>query len=195
MSDDALIGQRFGKLTVLSRSHYNRSNGYAECLCDCGTKKIVRIDNLKRGVTISCGCALRSRYWKDKPKSNAPTKNAAQRRDRLLVERGASCQVCGFSCELALEVHHVVRVTDGGTDDWDNLVLLCANCHSLVDYLHKAVNWLRSDFPHTDEQYDKLLEYAQPTNRLRDLPSGTLLRTNRVNEMMQRLYSQEIVCT
>jgi 5-methylcytosine-specific restriction endonuclease McrA len=192
MSDD-LIGQRFGKLTVLSRSHYNKTNCYAECLCDCGTKKIVRIDNLKRGATISCGCALRER--RNKPNPNAPTKNAAQRRDRLLVERGASCQVCGFSCECTLEVHHIVRVSAGGTDNGDNLVLLCANCHAVADYLHTAVNWLRSDFPYIDEQYDKLLEYAQPMNRLRDLPSGLLLRTNRVNEMMQRLYSQEIVCT
>jgi 5-methylcytosine-specific restriction endonuclease McrA len=191
VSDDALIGQRFGKLTVLCRSYYNRSNGYAECLCDCGTKKIVRIDNLKRGATISCGCARLERYWKDKPKSNAPMKNATQRKQWLLVKRGGRCEVCGFSCELALEVHHIVRVADGGSHDWDNLVLLCANCHALVDYLHTATNWLRSDFPYSDEQYDKLLEYAQPLNRLRDLPRGLSLRTSRVSEMMQRLYGQE----
>jgi hypothetical protein len=122
-------------------------------------------------------------------------RNAARRKQLLLAKRGAKCEVCGFSCECALEMHHVVRVSDGGTDDDDNLVILCANCHSVADHLHRAPAWLRSDFPYTDEQYDKLLEYAQPMNRLRDLPSGLLLRTNRVNEMMQRLYSREIVCT
>jgi len=127
--------------------------------------------------------------------SASKRRNAARRKQSLLTQRGAKCEACGFSCEYALEAHHVVRVSEGGTDDDSNLVILCANCHSIADYLHRAPAWLRSDFPHTDEQYDKLLEYAQPKNRLRHLPSGLSLRTSRVSEMMQRLYSQEIVYT
>ena len=55
-----LIGQKFGKLTVISlneeaskqdggRSHWN-------CKCDCGNEKVVSGINLRRGSTTSCGC-------------------------------------------------------------------------------------------------------------------------------------------
>lgn len=31
---------------------------------------------------------------------------------------------------LSLQVHHIIEVKDGGTDDADNLQLLCAECHA-----------------------------------------------------------------
>ena len=51
------IGNRYGKLVVLSRGE-NDNNGKARwyCQCDCGNTKIVLADNLKRGLTQSCGC-------------------------------------------------------------------------------------------------------------------------------------------
>lgn len=56
-----LVGIRFGRLTVISRSDdYIAPSGYRtprwECRCDCGKKVIVLGSNLKRGKTISCGC-------------------------------------------------------------------------------------------------------------------------------------------
>lgn len=60
----SLVGCRFGRLVVLSRSK-NRisSNGdtnvYWTCRCDCGNIINVRATNLRYGTTRSCGC-LRS---------------------------------------------------------------------------------------------------------------------------------------
>src|SRR5882672_6509481 len=48
-----LVGMRFGRLTVISRSN-GRSMWL--CICDCGNNKAVRTDHLKRGATRSCGC-------------------------------------------------------------------------------------------------------------------------------------------
>jgi hypothetical protein len=45
---------RFGLLTVLGIDPNNRR--YRLCRCDCGTEKLVRIDHLNSGKTISCGC-------------------------------------------------------------------------------------------------------------------------------------------
>lgn len=46
------IGDRFGSLVVVSLLPSRK----AECLCDCGTGKIVGRENLPRGNTTSCGC-------------------------------------------------------------------------------------------------------------------------------------------
>jgi len=52
-----LVGQRFGKLTVLKLDN-NPNNKYVYwlCQCDCGREKLVIGNNLKKGVTKSCGC-------------------------------------------------------------------------------------------------------------------------------------------
>jgi hypothetical protein len=50
-----LVGQRFGRLTVLSRKD-GLMRTYWMCLCDCGKETTVRTDKLKSGNTVSCGC-------------------------------------------------------------------------------------------------------------------------------------------
>lgn len=49
-----MIGQKFGRLTVLEPL-----SGYrARCLCDCGNETVVYINNLTAEHTRSCGCIL-----------------------------------------------------------------------------------------------------------------------------------------
>ena len=52
-----LIGQRYGKLTVIERASNNRFNHVCwKCQCDCGGITIVDATNLRNGNTTSCGC-------------------------------------------------------------------------------------------------------------------------------------------
>lgn len=63
-----LTGQKFGRLTVLKTF---RENGRTkcECICECGNKKITRVDALRNGKAKSCGC-LHSQISKEIAKSN-----------------------------------------------------------------------------------------------------------------------------
>lgn len=51
-----LIGQKFGKLTVIRYDHTNKNGAYWLCRCDCGKEKIVCAHSLKTGHVSSCGC-------------------------------------------------------------------------------------------------------------------------------------------
>ena len=55
----SVIGQKFGKLTILQDSGKKETNGSVlwKCQCDCGNTTLVSISNLQRGHTTSCGCA------------------------------------------------------------------------------------------------------------------------------------------
>lgn len=54
---EPLVGQKFGKLTVLERVGTNRYHQVIyQCLCDCGSQTIVAANNLRKGITNSCGC-------------------------------------------------------------------------------------------------------------------------------------------
>ncbi|MFX0091544.1 MAG: hypothetical protein ACFFBD_07250 [Candidatus Hodarchaeota archaeon] len=48
-----LVGQHFGKLTVLKLSRTTPT--YWLCQCKCGNEKAIRADSLKRGKSKSCG--------------------------------------------------------------------------------------------------------------------------------------------
>jgi hypothetical protein len=55
-----IIGNKYGRLTVIGRDHESRWL----CKCDCGKETIVHSGNLKTGDTKSCGCK------KNVPKGN-----------------------------------------------------------------------------------------------------------------------------
>lgn len=56
-----MIGKRFGKLTVISKSEERAKNGTIKyiCQCDCGNTSIIRGDHLRSGETLSCGCLIK----------------------------------------------------------------------------------------------------------------------------------------
>jgi hypothetical protein len=54
-----IIGQRFDRWLVVSFSHMRTRRAQWNCVCDCGTKKIVCGDSLRLGRSRSCGCYMR----------------------------------------------------------------------------------------------------------------------------------------
>lgn len=68
------------------------------------------------------------RVSKDKVKTNRALKI------RLIELRGAKCERCPYSKVKILHVHHKIRRADGGSNDIDNLELVCPNCHSEEHY-------------------------------------------------------------
>ena len=68
-----LIGNKYGKLEVISLSHNSGSpsyNKYWECLCECGNTKTVRGSHLVSANVRSCGCL----------RSSSPEKRKEQKR-------------------------------------------------------------------------------------------------------------------
>lgn len=51
-----LIGQKYGKLTVLGPAENIGHRTAWRCLCDCGRETIVKTNCLRNGHTTSCGC-------------------------------------------------------------------------------------------------------------------------------------------
>lgn len=54
---EVLTGKRFGRWLVGEFAHRSSSgNIYWNCVCDCGTHRVVRGARLRRGGSNSCGC-------------------------------------------------------------------------------------------------------------------------------------------
>lgn len=48
------------------------------------------------------------------------------------------CFICGEDNPNVLQTHHIVPSRHGGTDDSENLVRLCANCHQALERIYNA---------------------------------------------------------
>lgn len=78
-----MIGQRFGRLTVIGDSgHRSSGNVCWRCICDCGNEVIVRTAALRGGITISCGCVRKSRA--------APNLSTIPTKDKLMIAGGTN---------------------------------------------------------------------------------------------------------
>jgi hypothetical protein len=55
-----ITGNRYGMLVVLGISPDRSESGKVlfDCLCDCGQAKAIMGSNLKRGLSLSCGCQV-----------------------------------------------------------------------------------------------------------------------------------------
>ena len=52
----SIVGENFGKLTVIDFAGMKNHKSYWLCKCVCGTEKVIRKDHLTCGKVISCGC-------------------------------------------------------------------------------------------------------------------------------------------
>lgn len=64
-----LTGSRFGRLVALSWEGVSVKNGNSQwrCRCDCGREVVADSQNLKSGITKSCGCSRIKHGWSAHP--------------------------------------------------------------------------------------------------------------------------------
>lgn len=58
VANEEMIGNKYGKLTVLKQINDLDKSKYFLCRCDCGNEKEVTKGNLIHGLVKSCGCLL-----------------------------------------------------------------------------------------------------------------------------------------
>lgn len=55
-------------------------------------------------------------------------------REKLLLWCDRRCCICRRICEVFIELHHIIPQHAGGTDDEDNAIPLCFDCHAKVGH-------------------------------------------------------------
>jgi hypothetical protein len=80
--------------------------------------------------------------------------------------KSIECEVCKESNKAVLHKHHIIpRVDVKSTDDWNNLVVLCSNCHNLT---HAGFLKIIGIYPSTKLPYRRTLVYEK--NGTRNIP-------------------------
>jgi hypothetical protein len=65
-------------------------------------------------------------------------------RDRIISESGGTCAICGQKFDHSLlELAHINPLSAGGTDEKDNVMLLCVNCHRQLNRVPREIEFAR----------------------------------------------------
>lgn len=72
-------------------------------------------------------------------KKAALNRSANYKKGRLIEERGGRCQQCGANAPLI--AHHVIALAQGGTNDDENLMLVCKSCHDALHQKRQRIDW------------------------------------------------------
>ena len=147
-----LAGQKFGRLTAIKKADFKRKTDKSihwECVCDCGTHKVLSSSDLVNGTIKSCGCLQdewRKYYSGERHHFYNPKltdeerleryryvlrgKNSVQWRKKIFERDNYTCGVCEHRGD-SLVAHHL----DGWNwakdrrFDLDNGITLCKECH------------------------------------------------------------------
>lgn len=168
------VGNRYGRLVVLSYEHDKRNGALWVCRCDCGNEVVVRGGQLRRGITQSCGC-LRLERLKERislPHGVAAMKHVfdgmrrnARRRnlewkltdEQLILLTQKPCHYCGG---LPVQIGRGVngdfvyngldRVDSSKGYESENVVPCCITCNNAKRTLSLSefYAWVRRVYEH-----------------------------------------------
>lgn len=97
--------------------------------------------------TCSRSCANKQRYgikYNGKNDNNKYIKGKILKEKLALINNGV-CDKCKNDNYNILQVHHKIEKCNGGTDELDNLILLCPNCH-MTEH-HGYGKWMLKYYP------------------------------------------------
>jgi hypothetical protein len=97
-------------------------------------------------------------------------------RDQLLVEAQHRCTICSERC---FEIHHIVEQSEGGSDEAENLIVMCPNCHQ--HRYHRCGEFTR----------DQLLLYKRQLQQRAEIEKRLLQNLDDIRAAMKEKNSRE----
>jgi hypothetical protein len=102
---------------------------------------------------------------------------ASELRDRLLLWCDRRCCLCRKVCDVLIELHHIEPEGSGGSDDEDNAIPLCFDCHARVGHYNdrqpRGNKFRPSELKARREQvYEESTRHLVPAFKYRVLQGG-----------------------
>lgn len=113
-------------------------------------------------------------------------------RTKALVACGRCCCLCHKFCGTKMEIHHIQQKSDEGSDDFDNAIPLCFDCHADVnsynDHHPKGSKYTEKELrSRRDTWYSKFAK-ATPVRQSQEFMSVDLATFLSLNKYLDIFY-------
>ena len=100
-------------------------------------KKVIRLEEINKEIELI-----------NKAEKTKKRNFIKDSRCEILKIFDSECYICKEDFEPILEIHHKIALSGGGTNNLDNLVVLCPTCHRVLHLKNDSVNtyWFRNWF-------------------------------------------------
>lgn len=153
-----IIGQRFGRLTVISRNMeqqkaYHEKTGqykaFWNCKCDCGNECVVSGSNLKSKTSTSCGCYRQEVNHRQKNTKNIEwivdgdiTTGITNQGERFIIDTEDLDKVKDYCWHISSKKYVIANMKDKSNKTiWLHRLIMDARENEIVDH----VDWDKSD--------------------------------------------------
>lgn len=94
-----------------------------------------RIKSWNKGETKSENL---NKFFKNKREDKPKTilELSSRTSSKILKRLNKPCSICGWQPpkNVALDIHHIIPISNGGNNEHKNLTYICPNCHRLAHY-------------------------------------------------------------
>lgn len=132
------ICKNCGKSFLADSREVNRGNAiYCSRSCTAKAEKTLQYDRIckhcgkeyiayhKHSKYCSVSCKQKNYRLKSKSKSHNNMKKLYK------IFQDIPCEICGWS-ETTRDLHHIVEVSEGGTNEISNIISVCPNHHRMI---------------------------------------------------------------
>ena len=126
-------GEHFSSTKIRNERHIH---------CDNCKRKVVHFKNINELTSI---------------------KDLSKRTITKVLERAnKGCSICGWN-ESTCDIHHIIPKKEGGTNDNDNLIIVCPNCHRVIHTTNKYSRDFLQKYS-IEKVFDDWKKYYHPIN-------------------------------
>ena len=129
-----------GKSFQVDKREINRGNGkYCSLSCTAKAPKSLQYErvckhcgkefNSARKDTKYCSDSCKQKNYRARCKS--ASEDSLSIKSFYKIFENIPCEICKWD-KTTRDLHHIIEVSNGGTNDINNLISVCPNCHRMI---------------------------------------------------------------
>lgn len=113
-------------------------------------------------------------------------------RQEILVLSARHCSICHKSKGIKLEVHHIKPLQQGGTDEINNAIALCFDCHADAGHYFsghpKGIKFSPSELMQHKEQWIKLVQEHKIQSQIDNITGKSVSNLKHALRMEKKIF-------
>ena len=118
---------------------------------------------IRDGRHIHCeDCKRKVVHYKDINETTSIKELSKRTITKILNRANKGCSICGWN-ESTCDIHHIIEKSKGGTNEHNNLIIVCPNCHRIIHTTNKySIEFLQN--LSMEKQFIDWKKYYYPSN-------------------------------